>query len=295
MSRPVDVSESAPNNNPGNDPGNDPANAPAVTRDVMDLNFSAEELERYSRQILLPQIGASGQAKLRRSRVLVIGAGGLGAPLLQLLAGGGIGTLGIVDPDIVSLSNLQRQTLYAQQDIGRPKVVAAAERLHQINPNVEIKTWECRADETLLGALAPDWPLICDGTDNAETRLAVSDACLRHGNTLISGAAQGFSGQLVVFRPGDDAPCYRCLYPEVAEAPVTGCAFAGVVGATTAVMAGFMALEIFRDLVVWSEKTPETKLMLWDALEGSLRHFPVSRSRECTAPHRTRPATKETP
>ncbi|WP_231118909.1 HesA/MoeB/ThiF family protein [Oecophyllibacter saccharovorans] len=257
-----------------------------------EMHFSPEELERYSRQILLPQVGAAGQARLRNASVLVIGAGGLGAPLLGQLAGAGIGQLGIVDPDEVSLSNLHRQTLYSMDDIGRPKVAAAEQRLRQINPLVSVSTWQAQASpEQLASLLGPDsphsWTVVCDGTDNATARVAISDACLRYGVPLVSGSAQGFSGQLIVFHNQAGSPCYRCLYPEVEEAPVTGCAAAGVMGAVTSVMAGFMALEVYRLIIGTGDRThePATEIMLWEGLDGSIRRFPLTKVPTCRGPH----------
>ncbi|WP_408873392.1 HesA/MoeB/ThiF family protein [Gluconobacter roseus] len=250
----------------------------------MDMNFSDQELERYSRHILLPQVGATGQARLRKAAVLVVGAGGLGVPLLQQLAASGVGHIGIIDHDRVDLSNLQRQILYGTDDIGRPKVEAAAARLAALNPLVELRPYPMQATETTLDELVPHYDLICDGTDNFDTRLAVSDACVRHGRTLVSGAVQGFSGQLAVFRPQKGGPCYRCLFPDAARTSAPNCGEAGVLGAATGVMGSLMAVEVVRE-IIGLEGRDETRVSMWDALSGTLQSFVLHRDPSCPAHH----------
>ncbi|UMM08320.1 HesA/MoeB/ThiF family protein [Gluconobacter frateurii] len=246
----------------------------------MTLDFSDAELERYSRHILLPQVGATGQARLKNASVLIIGAGGLGAPLSQQLAASGIGRIGLMDHDVLELSNLQRQVLYNTQDVGRLKVDAASDHLRAINPLITVKTHAVRATPGTLNALVPQYDLICDGTDNFETRLAVSDACVRHGKTLVSGAVQGFAGQLAVFRPQCGGPCYRCLFPEAGETEAPNCGQSGVLGAATGVMGSMMAVEVMREIMDL-EGREETRFMMWDALGGTLRSFPLSRDPSC--------------
>lgn len=246
----------------------------------MDMNFSDHELERYSRHILLPQVGATGQARLRTASVLVIGAGGLGAPLLQQLAASGIGHIGIMDHDRVDLSNLQRQVLYGTDDIGQFKAEAAAMRLRSLNPLVNVSPYAVHASAETLDTFVPRYDLVCDGTDNPATRLAVSDACVRHGRSLVSGAVQGFSGQLAVFRPQIGGPCYRCLFPEAAETEAPNCGMSGVLGAATGVMGSLMAVEVMRE-VIGLEGTDQTRVSLWDALSGRMDSFVLKRDPNC--------------
>ncbi|MBS1043947.1 HesA/MoeB/ThiF family protein [Gluconobacter cerinus] len=246
----------------------------------MNLNFSDAELERYSRHILLPQVGATGQARVRQASVLIVGAGGLGAPLAQQLAASGVGHIGLMDHDHLELSNLQRQVLYTTQDIGRPKAEVAAERLAALNPMSRVTAYCTRATAETLDELVPHYDLICDGTDNFETRLAVSDACVKYGRTLVSGAVQGFSGQLAVFRPQTGGPCYRCLFPEAAQTEAPTCGQSGVLGAATGVMGSLMAVEVMRELMQLEGRN-ETRLMIWDALGATMRSFALARDPFC--------------
>ncbi|MDE7540152.1 HesA/MoeB/ThiF family protein [Gluconobacter sphaericus] len=250
----------------------------------MDMNFSDNELERYSRHILLPQVGAIGQTRLCEASVLVVGAGGLGAPLLQQLAASGIGRIGIMDDDRVDLSNLQRQVLYDTDDIGEFKVKAAAKRLKALNALVRVSPHQVRATTTTLDALVPQYDLVCDGTDNIVTRLAVSDACVRHGRSLVSGAVQGFSGQMAVFRPQKGGPCYRCLFPEAAKTEAPNCGMSGVLGAAAGVMGSLMAVEVMRE-VIGLEGTDQTRVRLWDALSGTMESFMLKRDTTCQIHH----------
>ena len=250
----------------------------------MDMNFSDNELERYSRHILLPQVGAIGQTQLCEASVLVVGAGGLGAPLLQQLAASGIGRIGIMDDDRVDLSNLQRQVLYDTDDIGEFKVKAAAKRLKALNPLVRVSPHQVRATTTTLDALVPQYDLVCDGTDNITTRLAVSDACVRHSRSLVSGAVQGFSGQMAVFRPQKGGPCYRCLFPEAAKTEAPNCGMSGVLGAAAGVMGSLMAVEVMRE-VIGLEGTDQTRVRLWDALSGTMESFVLKRDTTCQIHH----------
>ncbi|MBS1075105.1 HesA/MoeB/ThiF family protein [Gluconobacter sp. Dm-73] len=250
----------------------------------MDMKFSDQELERYSRHILLPQVGATGQAQLRQASVLVVGAGGLGAPLLQQLAASGIGHIGIMDHDHLELSNLQRQVLYGTDDLGLLKVEAAARRLKALNPLVKISPYAVRATETTLDDLVPQYDLVCDGTDNFPTRLAVSDACVRYGRSLVSGAVQGFSGQLAVFRSQKGGPCYRCMFPEAEQTAAPDCGMSGVLGAATGVMGSLMAVEVMRE-IIGLEGRDETRVSMWDALSGTMTGFTLRRDPRCPAHH----------
>jgi molybdopterin/thiamine biosynthesis adenylyltransferase len=222
--------------------------------------LSPDELERYARHIVLREVGGPGQAALKAARVLVIGAGGLGAPVLMYLAAAGVGTLGVVDDDIVSLSNLQRQIVHATPDIGRPKVESAAERIHALNPHVTFVAHAARLDAANALALVAGYDLVLDGSDNFETRYLVSDACFIAGKPLITAALGVFDGSLTTIRAhqrnadGEFNPTYRCLFPEAPPpGTVPACAEAGVMGALAGVLGSMMALEAIREIVGFGE------------------------------------------
>ena len=178
------------------------------------MDFSDEQLQRYARHIVLPEVGGVGQEKLLSGKVLVIGAGGLGAPLLLYLAAAGIGTLGVVDDDVVDLSNLQRQVIHATTNIGVPKVESAATTIAAVNPEVKFQPHHVRLTSENVFDLIEGYDIIADGSDNFETRFLVNDACHLGGKTLVSGAILRFEGQIATFKShmGKDYPCYRCLY-----------------------------------------------------------------------------------
>lgn len=246
------------------------------------MQFSDEELERYSRQIIVPHIGAIGQNKLRQARVLVVGAGGLGAPLLQLLASSGIGHVGVIDPDMVELSNLSRQTLFTTQDIGRRKVDVISERLRYFNPYISIKIWDRFADTDFLTELISSYDSVCDGTDNIKARLAISDACVKQQRTLVSGAVQGSMGQFIVLHPQRGGPCYRCLYPHLEETPSAGCSQLGVMSPAPTIIAGFMAMAVINECVeVQEEQSAEASLKMWNFLTGEQKSICVKRRFNC--------------
>jgi adenylyltransferase/sulfurtransferase len=222
--------------------------------------LSPDELERYARHIVLREVGGPGQAALKASRVLVIGAGGLGAPVLMYLAAAGVGTLGVVDDDTVSLSNLQRQIVHATPDIGRPKVESAAERIHALNPHVTFVAHALRLDAANALALMAGYDLVLDGSDNFETRYLVSDACFIAAKPLITAALGVFDGSLTTIRAhernadGEFNPTYRCLFPEAPPpGTVPACAEAGVMGALAGVLGSMMALEAIREIVRFGE------------------------------------------
>jgi adenylyltransferase/sulfurtransferase len=178
------------------------------------MEFTEDEIQRYSRHILLAEVGGTGQAKLRAARVLVVGAGGLGSPLALYLAAAGVGRIGIVDDDAVELSNLQRQIAHGMDDLGRGKAESAAASVRAINPDVVVDVHRLRLAPDNVAGLIAGYDIICDGTDNFATRFLLSDACVLGRKTLISAAVLRFEGQLSVFRPHLGGPCYRCLYPE---------------------------------------------------------------------------------
>lgn len=231
--------------------------------------LSAEELERYARHIVLREVGGPGQAALKRARVLVIGAGGLGAPALMYLAAAGVGTLGVIDDDAVSLSNLQRQVIHATPDIGRPKVESAAATILRLNPHVAVKAHRLRLTAGNALDLFGAYDLVADGSDNFTTRYLVSDACYFAGKPLVTAAVGAFDGTLTTIRAHERAgdgtpnPTYRCLFPEPPPpGTVPACAEAGILGALTGVLGSMMALEVIREIVGFGEGLVRRLLMI---------------------------------
>jgi molybdopterin-synthase adenylyltransferase len=230
---------------------------------------SAEELERYARHIVLPDVGGPGQAALRRARVLVVGAGGLGAPVLLYLAAAGVGTLGVIDDDVVALSNLQRQVIHATLDIGAPKVDSAAAMIHRLNPHVTVEQHRERLIAQNALALIERYDLIADGSDNFATRYLVADACYFAGKPLVTAALGPFDGTLTTIRAhqrgadGKPNPTYRCLFPEPPPpGTVPACAEAGILGALAGVIGSMAALEVIREIVGFGEGLVGRLIML---------------------------------
>ncbi len=236
--------------------------------------LSPQELERYARHIVLPEIGGPGQQKLKRARVLVVGAGGLGAPVLCYLAAAGIGTLGIVDDDAVSLSNLQRQIIHDTAGVGRAKVESAAAAIARINPHVSVETHRLRLDESNAGALVGAYDLVVDGTDNLAARYVMADACAAARRPLVAAAIGRFDGSVTVLKPweagadGAPNPSFRDLYPQ--EPPpgmVPSCAEAGVVGALAGVVGSLQAMEAIK-LIAGIGEPLVGRLLLYDGLSA---------------------------
>jgi molybdopterin-synthase adenylyltransferase len=236
--------------------------------------FSSAEIERYARHIVLHGIGGPGQQKLKAARVLVIGAGGLGSPLIQYLAAAGLGEIGIIDDDVVTLSNLQRQVLHSTADIGRPKVESASAAIARLNPHVKVTAFGMRLTEKNARSLVGAFDVIADGSDNFATRYAVSDACFHERRPLVTAAVGSFDGSLTVLRPyeknsrGEPNPTYRCLFPEPPpEGSVPACAETGVLGALTGILGAMMALEVIREIVGFGEGLTG-RLVLVDAFNA---------------------------
>ena len=222
--------------------------------------LTAEELERYARHIVLREVGGPGQAALKNARVLVIGAGGLGAPALLYLAAAGVGTIGVVDDDTVTLSNLQRQVIHATADVGRPKVESAASAIARLNPHVVVQTHAMRIAAGNALDLVGQYDIVADGSDNFATRYLVSDACYFAKKPLVTAALGMFDATLTTIRAHDRAPdgtprpSYRCLFPEPPPAgTVPACAEAGIIGALAGVMGAMVALEVIREIVGFGE------------------------------------------
>jgi molybdopterin-synthase adenylyltransferase len=222
--------------------------------------LSPDEIDRYARHLVLRDVGGPGQARLRAARILVIGAGGLGAPLIQYLAAAGIGTIGIVDDDTVSLSNLQRQVIHGTPDVGRRKVESAADAVERLNPGVGVEGHATRIDPDNARDLVRAYDLVADGSDNFETRYAVSDACFHESRPLVTAALGQFDGSLTTIRAherdadGRPNPTYRCLFPSPPPpGAIPTCAEAGVLGALAGVMGSLMAMEVIRETVGFGE------------------------------------------
>ena len=217
--------------------------------------LSPAELERYARHIVMQEIGGAGQQKLKNARVLVIGAGGLGAPVLQYLAAAGVGTLGIVDDDTVSLSNLQRQVIHDTDQLGEPKVASAAEAIARLNPNVTVEAHPTRIAGHNAMALVSDYDLVVDGSDNFDTRYLVSDACFFARKPLVTAAVGQFDGSITMLKPyeanadGVPNPSYRCLFPQKPrDGLLPTCEQAGVLGALTGIIGAMQAMEVIKEI-----------------------------------------------
>ena len=238
--------------------------------------FSAEDIDRYARHLVLREIGGPGQQKLRVAKVLMVGAGGLGSPAALYLAAAGVGVLGLVDSDTVALSNLQRQVLFATADVGRLKVDAAAEHLSALNPQVQVEAHAltvstANADEVIAG-----YDLVLDGTDDFAVRFAVNAACVAAHVPLVSGAIGRWTGQVGVFA---GRPCYRCLVPDIPPDAET-CAAVGVVGALAGVIGAIMAMEAIK-LITGAGEALTGRLLLYDALAGESRTVRVTADPDC--------------
>ncbi len=246
----------------------------------MDLDLDEADIQRYARHILLAEVGGIGQAKLKAARVLVVGAGGLGCPLILYLAAAGVGTIGIVDDDRVELSNLQRQVAHTTARIGTGKAASAAAAARAINPGVTVVPYPVRLTAANVEALVAEHDIVCDGTDNFDTRFLLADACVLGRRTLVSAAVLRFEGQLSVFAP-HGAPCYRCLYAEKPPAGmVPNCAEAGVLGAVTGVMGTLQATETLKEIMGIGD-TLAGRLLIWDALGARVRTIALAADPAC--------------
>jgi len=245
-----------------------------------DAAFSTEELQRYSRHFSLPDVGMEGQGRLRAARVLIVGAGGLGSPVALYLAAAGVGTIGIVDFDVIDVTNLQRQVLYVTSDVGRLKARVAAERLTQSNPHVRVVTHEVRLTRDNALDVIRDYDIIIDGTDNFPTRYLVNDACVLLGKPYVYGSILRFEGQVSVFT-GRTGPCYRCLFREPPPPGlVPSCAEGGVLGVLPGIIGSLQALEAIK-LIIRRGDSLIGRLVLFDALSFRFRELKLRRNPEC--------------
>ena len=247
------------------------------------MDFNEDQIQRYARHIVLPEVGGEGQAKLLGSRVLVVGAGGLGAPLLMYLAAAGVGTLGLVDDDAVDLSNLQRQVIHTTDRIGVAKVDSAAVSVAGINPDVNFIAHRDRLTAENVDALIGGYELVADGSDNFDTRFLVNDACHLAGKTLVSAAILRFEGQISTFRSGlgGSDPCYRCLYREPPPPGlVPRCSEGGVLGALAGTVGSLQAVEVLKELMGIGDSLAGS-LMIYDALAADVRKMSLQRDADC--------------
>ncbi|EWY37285.1 thiamine biosynthesis protein ThiF [Skermanella stibiiresistens SB22] len=247
------------------------------------MDFTEAQIERYARHIILPEVGGIGQEALLKSRVLVVGAGGLGSPLLLYLAAAGVGTIGVVDNDVVDLSNLQRQIIHDTASIGTPKVQSAEARLKAINPEIRLDIHQVRLDASNVMGLIADHDVIADGTDNFAARYLLADACHLGGRTLVSAAMLRFDGQISTFKShlGGGNPCYRCIFREPPPAGlIPSCAEGGVLGALAGAVGSIQAIEVMKEILGIGESL-SGHLLMYDALRTSFHKVRVQPDPEC--------------
>ena len=245
------------------------------------MSFTDEELERYARHIVLREIGGAGQKSLSAAKVAVIGAGGLGSPALLYLAAAGVGTLGVVDDDTVSLSNLQRQVLHRTASVGALKTGSSTETIAAINPHVGVVEHALRLDDENASEIIGRYDLVLDGSDNFATRFLVNKACVHHAIPLVSGAITQWEGQVSLFHPTNDGPCYACIFPSApADGLAPSCAEAGVMGAIAGIVGSIMAAEAIK-VITGAGKPLQGDMLIFDALWGESRKVSLKRRTDC--------------
>lgn len=243
-------------------------------------NFTNEQIERYSRQIILPNVGGKGQESIMKAKVLVIGTGGLGAPCSFYLAAAGVGKIGLVDSDNVELNNLQRQIVHITNDVGIPKVESGKKRLVALNPDIEVVTYPLRLDSTNILGIIKDYDIIVDGSDNFPTRFLVNDACVLSKKPLVHAGIFRYDGQIMTILPGS-GPCYRCLFPEPPPpGAVPSCQEGGILGAVAGVMGVLQANEVLKFILNTGELL-SGRLLIFNALDSTFRTVKVPRDRDC--------------
>ncbi len=247
------------------------------------MDFSEDQIHRYARHIILNEVGGEGQAKLLGARVLVVGAGGLGSPLLMYLAAAGVGTLGVVDDDLVSLSNLQRQIAHTTARIGAAKTDSARATIAALNPDTKVEAHETRLDRGNVESLIANYDIVADGSDNFDTRFLLNDACHLKEKTLVSAAVLRFDGQLSTFKShlGGDNPCYRCIYPEPPpDGLIPSCAEGGVLGALAGTMGTLQATEVIKEILGIGDSLSGT-LLIYEGLSAAFRKVKVRPDPAC--------------
>ena len=243
------------------------------------MELTKEQELRYHRHLVLQGIGEEGQTKLLQSRVLIVGVGGLGSPVAQYLSAAGVGTLGLVDGDLVSLTNLQRQVIHKTGDVGRPKVDSAEEAIHLLNPDIRVIKHEFYLSETNVAALVRDYDFIVDGTDNFSSKYLVNDACIMEGKPFCMGGIQRFGGQLMTHLPG--TACYRCLFPEPPSIRnVETCSMVGVLGSVAGIMGTLQATEAIKYLTGTGELLTD-RLLTFDGLTMQFQDIRMGRQPHC--------------
>jgi len=243
--------------------------------------FSPAELDRYARHIVLREVGGPGQKRLKAARVLVVGAGGLGSPALLYLAAAGVGTIGVIDDDTVSSSNLQRQVIHTDARIGQPKVFSAEAAMKALNPFIAVRPYNRRLTAEDAPLLFADYDLILDGSDNFDTRYLVNAAAVAAGKPLVSAAITQWEGQISLYDPARGAPCYACVFPDrPADGLAPACAVAGVMGALPGVVGAMMAVEAIKEITGAGEGL-RGRMMIYDALYGESRGFTLKRNPDC--------------
>jgi thiazole biosynthesis adenylyltransferase ThiF len=247
------------------------------------FKFTEEQIKRYARHIILPEVGGKGQEKLLNSKVLVIGAGGLGSPAILYLAAAGVGTIGIVDFDVVDFSNLQRQVIHNTERVGTPKVESAKKTVEMLNPDVKVITYNTRISKENIMDIIKDYDVVLDGTDNFPTRFLINDACYFAGKPLVSAAMLRFEGQVSVFdfRVKEQSPCYRCLFPEPPPPGlVPSCQEAGILGSIGGIMGCIQATEAIK-LILGIGEPLVGKLLIMDALSMDFRKVKLRKDPNC--------------
>ncbi len=243
------------------------------------MDFTEDQIERYSRHILLDNVGVEGQEKLLNSKVLVIGSGGLGAPVLVYLAAAGVGTIGVIDGDVVDLSNLQRQIIHSTPDVGKPKVISAKESINALNPDVNVIAIQDIVTADNIAEIIADYDFIIDGTDNFPAKFLINDACVLAGKPYSHGGILKFDGQTITVTPGNT--CYRCIFIEPPPVnAVPSCREAGVLGAIAGVLGTLQATECLKYLIGDGELL-ENRLLVFDALKARFRDVKVKKNPDC--------------
>ncbi len=248
---------------------------------MTDLNLDATQLDRYSRHIIMDEVGPEGQKRLLDASVLVVGAGGLGSPVVQYLAAAGVGQLGIADDDAVERSNLQRQIIHGDDDVGRPKVDSAVDYVTQLNPDVDAVAHETRVTSDTVADLVDGYDYVVDASDNFQTRYLVNDYCTLTDVPFSHGAIFRFEGQVTTFPGDDDSPCYRCLFPEAPEeGTVPDCASTGVLGVLPGTVGCIQATEMVK-LVMGIGETLDGRVLMYDAMDMSFEEVPLRKNPDC--------------
>lgn len=246
------------------------------------MELSDEQISRYARHIILKEVGGSGQKKLLNSRALIVGAGGLGSPILMYLASAGVGTIGIIDFDDVSLSNLQRQIIHTTENVGMKKVKSAEKMIKSINPGIKINQHPQRLEKSNAENIISQYDIVADGSDNFNTRFLVNDVCHNTKIPLVSGALSQFDGQITTFKSflGEDHPCYRCIFNEPPSGITASCAEAGILGALAGVVGAYQAVEVLKEILEIGESL-SGNLLMYNSLNSAWRKVKIRKDPEC--------------